>query len=43
MSRYNGVLAKFLSAEEAEWEAVVATYRGDLQVGKWAWVWGCGV
>lgn len=33
VSRYNSVLARFLAAEEAEWEAVVATYRGDLQVG----------
>lgn len=25
------MLAKFLGADEAEWEAVVAAYRGDLQ------------
>lgn len=31
VTRYNNVLAKFLTAEEADWEAVVATYRGDLQ------------
>jgi hypothetical protein len=33
VARYNAALAKFLEADEAEWEAVVATYRGDLQVG----------
>ncbi|GBF92428.1 hypothetical protein Rsub_04532 [Raphidocelis subcapitata] len=31
VTRYNTALAKFLGAEEAEWEAVVAAYRGDLQ------------
>lgn len=31
VTRYNSVLAKFLSAKEDEWEAVVAVYRGDLQ------------
>jgi hypothetical protein len=31
VARYNNALSKFLTAEEAEWEAVVATYRADLQ------------
>ncbi|KAF8055819.1 hypothetical protein HT031_006594 [Scenedesmus sp. PABB004] len=31
VSRYNDVLAKFLAAQQEEWEAVVAVYRGDLQ------------
>jgi hypothetical protein len=41
VTRYNAVLAKFLEADEAEWEAVVATYRGDLQVGgAWGGLFG---
>lgn len=31
MERYNAALARFLSAEEAEWEAVVAAHRPELQ------------
>lgn len=31
VNRYNRVLEKFLSANDDEWEAIVAVYRGDLQ------------
>jgi hypothetical protein len=31
LARYDGVLAKFLGAEQGEWEAIVAAVRGDLQ------------
>jgi predicted component of type VI protein secretion system len=31
LQRYNGVLARFSSAGEEEWEAVVAVYRNELQ------------
>lgn len=31
LARYNGVLKKFADAADDEWEAIVATYRGDLQ------------
>ncbi len=49
MARYNTVLKKFADAAEDEWEAIVATYRGDLQRGffehtqVWiGWQWGFG-
>ncbi len=31
MARYNSVLAKFLTAGDEEWEAIVAVHRPDLQ------------
>lgn len=31
VARYNACLQRFLDADEHEWEAVVAQYRGDLQ------------
>ncbi len=31
VNRYNGVLKRFADAADDEWEAIVATYRGDLQ------------
>ncbi len=30
VGRYNAMLAKFLSAGQEEWEAIVAVHRGDL-------------
>jgi len=33
VNRYNSVLKKFADAQEDEWEAIVAVYRGDLQKG----------
>ena len=31
ITRYNTTLKKFVDAQDDEWEAIVATYRGDLQ------------
>lgn len=33
VTRYNNVLDKFMSANEDEWDAIVAVVRGDLQRG----------